>query len=318
MDLSDLQNNVPSTELSNQKRKANDSMNDGISKKSRFMATYRHQNFPFRDSLINYITKNPSSAKVYQKMVKCCKYFFIKNPILVAENLCYHNKKWNITLGKETLGLISSKLWITNAFSINCIPIKNSNLVSSIFPKLYQCGAKKLNLCDQIFSFKDFCFLSSNVEELQLYHVIVKNDDGSIVPFEKLFEVIPKIKVIFFVCDTSLPQNITSKTFNELLKIPHFLKLKVFRMENIPETFDLDAFYGYMKKNKLTKFNLKFDSSISNAHKNRLEGIIDEIIGELEHDYMPPLIHYSGYNELKYLVFCVFVYANYALLEMSS
>uniref|UniRef100_A0A914PV68 Uncharacterized protein n=1 Tax=Panagrolaimus davidi TaxID=227884 RepID=A0A914PV68_9BILA len=52
-----------------------------------FHGPYIRQNWPFRDSLINYITKNPSNAKAWQKLIQPCKYFFAKNSIFVIDKL---------------------------------------------------------------------------------------------------------------------------------------------------------------------------------------------------------------------------------------
>uniref|UniRef100_A0A914PLH5 Uncharacterized protein n=1 Tax=Panagrolaimus davidi TaxID=227884 RepID=A0A914PLH5_9BILA len=86
----------------------------------------------------------------------------------------------------------------------------------------------------------------------------------------------------------------------ELLQIPHFATLDVFEMENIPESFDLDTFYSYMKQNKRTKFSLSFDNSISAAYINQLEAIFNEIYESQLYDYKRYLIRYPGVDNRKY------------------
>uniref|UniRef100_A0A914PBQ5 Uncharacterized protein n=1 Tax=Panagrolaimus davidi TaxID=227884 RepID=A0A914PBQ5_9BILA len=81
--------------------KSNGAENGGMivrnSKRAKFMATYRHQNFSMPDSFVFYIAKNPKTWKLYQKMVKTCKYFFVKNPILVIDkHLNYYDSQWTI------------------------------------------------------------------------------------------------------------------------------------------------------------------------------------------------------------------------------
>uniref|UniRef100_A0AC34FHX2 Uncharacterized protein n=1 Tax=Panagrolaimus sp. ES5 TaxID=591445 RepID=A0AC34FHX2_9BILA len=164
---------------------------------------------------------------------------------------------------------ITSKLWITLLLGAGVKTPDKPNLVSSLIPKLHQCDARHLYLCGQTFSFKDFYFLSSNVKKLNLYHVACKNDDGSDVAFEKLVEACLKVKEISF----------------------------------IPEAFDLDAFYGYMKKNVLTEVDLKFGGSLSDAYKARLDIIIDEIFAENKYieteKYKPPIIYISELDRYK-------------------
>uniref|UniRef100_A0A914Q512 Uncharacterized protein n=1 Tax=Panagrolaimus davidi TaxID=227884 RepID=A0A914Q512_9BILA len=102
----------------------------------------------------------------------------------------------------------------------------------------------------------------------------------------------------------SSPTNITFKTVKELLKLPHFLTLDSFHISDIPDKFDIESFYIYMKKNKQTKVYLNFDDSISEAYKIRLEDIIQEIIATEKHDYAPPFIMFLGQiegNEIEML-----------------
>uniref|UniRef100_A0A914P6Z4 Uncharacterized protein n=1 Tax=Panagrolaimus davidi TaxID=227884 RepID=A0A914P6Z4_9BILA len=167
-------------------------------KQLHFHGPYIRQNWPFRDSLINYTTKTPSNSKAWQKLIKSCKYVFAKNPILVIENLWWDEEDWyassNNDAGPVDFTKISSKLWITDKFNATCAPPEN---VSLIIPKIYKCDAKYLSLMNDVISYKDFLFLSSNVEDTVLRENIVKNSDGSIVSLEKLIAVLPKIKSIF-------------------------------------------------------------------------------------------------------------------------
>uniref|UniRef100_A0A914QHM0 Uncharacterized protein n=1 Tax=Panagrolaimus davidi TaxID=227884 RepID=A0A914QHM0_9BILA len=184
---------------------------------------------------------------------------------------------------------ISCKFWITQFISAKYSD--NKNIISSIIPKIYKCDAKMLCLDNQIFSYNDFAFLVSNAEDINFKAVTVMNENDLIVPFEKVFEAIPKIKYIYY--DTNL-SNITPKTVKKLLKLPNFLQIEMFHLINIPETFDIETFYNYMKKNKNTHFQLDFGILISEAYENRLEEIIDELIEAENQDYKIPLILFFG------------------------
>uniref|UniRef100_A0AC34F8U1 Uncharacterized protein n=1 Tax=Panagrolaimus sp. ES5 TaxID=591445 RepID=A0AC34F8U1_9BILA len=271
-------------------------------KKIYFTGPYRRQEWSLPDSIMYYMAMNPKSAAVYQKFVKSCKYFYIKNPILVASCLMYKKEKWQISCGKQTIDMsnVTPKLWITNDLNVSHYASVNPNLVSPIIQNIYKCDARLVFLRDQVISFGDFCFLTSNIEEFYFYNTFVKDVDGSIMEFEKLFHILSKAQSVTFNWKHSLIPKITSKTFDELLKIPHFATLKYLSLVNIPETFDLDAFYGYMKKNKLTTLKMYFSGAISEAYKNRIEEIIDEIISTKNHEYKVPLIRYSGIDHQKY------------------
>uniref|UniRef100_A0AC35FWN9 Uncharacterized protein n=1 Tax=Panagrolaimus sp. PS1159 TaxID=55785 RepID=A0AC35FWN9_9BILA len=138
---------------------------------------------------------------------------------------------------------------------------------------------------------------TKTAEDITFETVTVKDFNDSIVLFEKIFEAFFNAKIFNFYSNSF--QNFTSKTFNELLKIPHFSKLQSMNLTNIPEVFDIEAFYVYMKKSKTTKFLLQFDNLISEAYKNRLEEIIDEILSTKVINYKPPFIHFEGLDREK-------------------
>uniref|UniRef100_A0A914PVU4 Uncharacterized protein n=1 Tax=Panagrolaimus davidi TaxID=227884 RepID=A0A914PVU4_9BILA len=266
--------------------------------RGQFYSTYRHQNFAFQGSIMYYIAKNPKSVKLYQKLVQSCKYFFRMNPILINEYICVLNyKSIGLKAVKEDgwkildINNISSKCWITKGcygFTGN-----NHHLVSSLIPKLYKCDAKRLDLGDQIITFDELMFLASNAEEIDLDGVVVKYEDGSLVPLEKVVEALPKIKTIRYSCTPSSP-SVTGKTFKELMKIPHFMTLDYLKLWNVPEEFDLESFHIYMKKNERTEVKLKFGFPLSDEYIIRLYSIIDDIIATQNHDYKPPWIKFDG------------------------
>uniref|UniRef100_A0A914QA01 Uncharacterized protein n=1 Tax=Panagrolaimus davidi TaxID=227884 RepID=A0A914QA01_9BILA len=184
----------------------------------------------------------------------------------------------------------------------------NPNCVSSIIPQIYRCDAIFLHLYGQILSYNEFLFLSKNVEVLHLDFsgthenkngTIVKNEDSTIVPLEKLVKTLVKLKQIMGDIDPSR-SCITLNTVKELLEIPYFLKLYEFVFADLPEVFDIDTFFIYLKTNRHTKFHLHFAASISEEYKIRLEKIVDEILQTKYDDFKPPLINFDGLAAEKY------------------
>uniref|UniRef100_A0A914QGE4 DUF38 domain-containing protein n=1 Tax=Panagrolaimus davidi TaxID=227884 RepID=A0A914QGE4_9BILA len=192
---------------------------------------------------------NPLSAKVYLKMIQTCKYFFAKNPILVVERLLmFSDQDLRVEhLGNNNLVDISSvahKFWIIRKFSnYFCDPV--SNFVSFVIPRFYQCDAKFLLLQKQILTLNEFLFLSSNVEDITLNCTTIKNEDDTVIAFEEIVKVIPKVKHIIF--HENVPHKITKNTMKELLKIPHFSKIDKICFYDITEDFDIETFYTYFK-----------------------------------------------------------------------
>uniref|UniRef100_A0A914PZV4 Maturase K n=1 Tax=Panagrolaimus davidi TaxID=227884 RepID=A0A914PZV4_9BILA len=158
-----------------------------------FSGPYRHQNWSFKNSYIDYILKHPSSVKVWRKMVQSCKYFFAKNSIVAFEQLFCRNEKWRVYLRNQTLKDIRYtsnplKFWITaNIELANCS-------VPPLISRIYKLNARFSDFSEQMLSYNEFLYFSANVAYLGFYNTIVKNDDGSIVPFEKLVEGLPKLK----------------------------------------------------------------------------------------------------------------------------
>uniref|UniRef100_A0A914YFQ6 Uncharacterized protein n=1 Tax=Panagrolaimus superbus TaxID=310955 RepID=A0A914YFQ6_9BILA len=193
---------------------------------------------------------------------------------------------------------LSSKLWITGALTVYPKNAGNDSVASSIVPKIYRCDLKRLNLYDQVISLKERIFLCSYVKDLILNQVTVKYDNGTVVAFEKLIEQFPQLNVFEFTFTTP-SNNISKNTFKELWKISYLSNYHCFYLYNIPENFEIDSFYSYMKKNKNTRVSLEFSDQISEEYKARLEAIVDEIIETQNHEYKPPYIKFPGMNGEK-------------------
>uniref|UniRef100_A0AC35GF74 Uncharacterized protein n=1 Tax=Panagrolaimus sp. PS1159 TaxID=55785 RepID=A0AC35GF74_9BILA len=282
-----------------------------------FRSTYRLQAFPFRDTLIRYITNNPVSSKVYQKMIQSCKHFFIKNPIIVVKTLYFslQYKGW-FTHGSRPsknhpngipvyLNEITSKIWIADSLNV-CWPTPNWSVVTSFMPKIYQCDAADIFIYGQMFSFNDLMVIASKCEMVYLSNVVIMNNDEKVpeteedqfyfetaVSLEALIKALTNVKTFIY----DLPKNslniITTKTAEELLKISNFLSLEKFQIREIPETFNLISFYGHIKENKKTKIDLHFSRQISDEYKTRLQTIVDEILQTEIRDYKVPSIYFQ-------------------------
>uniref|UniRef100_A0AC35F4X0 Uncharacterized protein n=1 Tax=Panagrolaimus sp. PS1159 TaxID=55785 RepID=A0AC35F4X0_9BILA len=155
------------------------------------------QNWSLPKSIIDYITDYPSNSEVYQNMIKCCKYFFAKNPILVFSNLYYNLGEWTTERAGKNLELnnISCKFWITKVFEVfTYMSDINDKTASTVISRIYQCNVTDLLLNNQMISADELKIISSKVEYLHFYGVNVMDHDGSVFALEKLFKLFPKIK----------------------------------------------------------------------------------------------------------------------------
>uniref|UniRef100_A0AC35FD13 Uncharacterized protein n=1 Tax=Panagrolaimus sp. PS1159 TaxID=55785 RepID=A0AC35FD13_9BILA len=168
-------------------------------KRLHFDGQFCRQNWSLSYLVIDYITNTQTSAKAWTKLIQSCKNFFAKNQIFVIEKLCLtFDSKLKLSMNEFEKSFdfakVPCKFWITDIFHFPFVTTQNK--ISSIIPKNYRCDVKVLRLFHQTISFDAFLFLSSNVEIIKLDFVTVKNENGSIVPFEKLVEILPKIKEI--------------------------------------------------------------------------------------------------------------------------
>uniref|UniRef100_A0A914Z8S4 Uncharacterized protein n=1 Tax=Panagrolaimus superbus TaxID=310955 RepID=A0A914Z8S4_9BILA len=168
------------------------------------------QAFSFRSPIMNYIYDNPSSPEVYQKLIRSCKIFYLKNPILVIQNLSYiHGKGWRYCIEDECLGncakckeikmeSIQGKIWLAKTFRVCTCPFtdEHSNLASTFIPKIYRYNANELIIYQQKLSYNDLKFLSTGVKECFLSCFVVKYDNGEKVSHEDIIK--------FFSSDTKI------------------------------------------------------------------------------------------------------------------
>ena len=220
------------------------------------------QQFSLPEALIYYIAKNPLSPKLYNKLIKCCKYFWLKHPVLPLNGLYRYDYggfwktyKLNGFQGFQMLKLenFQEKLWIHQEMSV--CDHRNRLMASFLIPKIYRCDLNELRLLDQTLSFDELQKLTSSdsMEILCISRTVVKNDDGSIIPIEKLIEVLPKLQLFIYdnVPGEDGLRTITSETAANLNAIPHFPKIESITIKKIPESFDFDAFFAAPKVSKL-------------------------------------------------------------------
>uniref|UniRef100_A0A914Q6B4 Uncharacterized protein n=1 Tax=Panagrolaimus davidi TaxID=227884 RepID=A0A914Q6B4_9BILA len=138
---------------SNRKRKANDSI---MIQSKRFCSTYNaRQNWSLPNSIIYYISKNPSTSKSFQKLIQSCKYFFIKNPIIIVPE--FHVTQFS--------NEITCNIWITESLGI----ITDSPVSIN---KIYQCDATSITISGQRLSINELIAFASKSEMLHLSNAV--------------------------------------------------------------------------------------------------------------------------------------------------
>ena len=144
---------------------------------------HRHQCFPFRNSLTNYIFKN-LNINLKEKLSQTCKLLFFYYPFdcIVEEvilgirvHLKSHEqtpKRWVSCLTSHQLNKWRKNIWLTENLGIY-----STDFPISLTPVIARCTAKDLDFhCD--LSIKDFELLTEAGTVEQLYLRRVGNEKG--------------------------------------------------------------------------------------------------------------------------------------------
>uniref|UniRef100_A0A914QU16 Uncharacterized protein n=1 Tax=Panagrolaimus davidi TaxID=227884 RepID=A0A914QU16_9BILA len=271
---------------------------------SEFRFSCFRQYFSIPEPIIFYAAKNPTSMKLYQKLIESCKYFFIKNPILNFHSLkicgnewkvCKYNCydcRWAETFCLNDIEKIQSKISVQ--YTLKIVSRTSPNCASSMISKMKECNPVNLKLSYQNISFNEFLVFSKTLQACILYETKIIYENGKEVPCENLISNLPKA----FHFDLTLREDSFSdfsNTANELLKIPHFKNLYSLNLSGISGDFDIDTFFDYLKENKTTRMFLEFNHWTSSEYENKLQMIADEIIDDFNPEtYKPPYIEFCG------------------------
>uniref|UniRef100_A0A914QBV6 Uncharacterized protein n=1 Tax=Panagrolaimus davidi TaxID=227884 RepID=A0A914QBV6_9BILA len=259
------------------------------------------QNWLLPDNIIYYISKNPTSPKVYQKLVQICKFFFEKNPIIIIPYLYRweNSTKWYISqngrnrLIEIDLNTISTKIWITQEILIN----KHiENCIATIVQKNFRFEILHLRVFDNDIIFDDLKVLASSAKRVSLHRNSIKYKNGTTVMFDKILELFPSnIKYFCFRFRNDVSM-INASTMKNILKLQNLENLKCFYLHDCPDTLSVEDLSAFIKKFGNAKVRLDFASNISEEYKEQLDSLIDEII---ESDVPNRVIKYDGQDEDK-------------------
>uniref|UniRef100_A0A914NZ64 Uncharacterized protein n=1 Tax=Panagrolaimus davidi TaxID=227884 RepID=A0A914NZ64_9BILA len=183
--------------LSNRKRKAaQEELSIVLSKKARFYSSFFRQSFSLPNTIILYICKNPKSAAIYQKLIKTCKFFFTKNPVLIIQSLWYSNDRWEVCNKLFGFKNLTCKLWITEELFVDLYEAKCAprSILSSIIPQIFRCDVQNLTIMNQDIALNDLSLLLSSAEYIAFVDVIVKDENNSVVGVENIIEAAKNAK----------------------------------------------------------------------------------------------------------------------------
>uniref|UniRef100_A0A914YBT7 Uncharacterized protein n=1 Tax=Panagrolaimus superbus TaxID=310955 RepID=A0A914YBT7_9BILA len=156
------------------------------------------QHFSIVYDIIEYMIKNPSSGKVWKKLIKTCKFFYFKNPVLpvgALDVICDMKCRADGECFDTTLSF--PNLWIFDSLKANNDSVQTIiyDCVQLIVPKILKFELRILNVKAQELTWSDYQKLTSSgtIKEINLRDCRICNSEGRI---EKLFENLPNLEVI--------------------------------------------------------------------------------------------------------------------------
>ena len=157
------------------------------------------QQFSLPAFIVYYMSKNPTTPEVYEKLIRTCKYFYSKNPIIVAEfikiskdyfriRVTYVSKTYPII---SNLNQISCKFWITGEVSVDGSLSFAIDILREKMFKLTKLSFWDMHVpIDTVSSIK----VVKLMKELKLVGSVPEFADGTLMPCEKVFESFPNLE----------------------------------------------------------------------------------------------------------------------------
>ena len=159
------------------------------------------QRFSIPQSILYYVTKDPTSPSLYQKFIQSCKYFYAKNPILVVDEIRLVDSTVKIYQGDDTEDLppyfilkphqILCKLWVTLRAEVgNLTDAATEILLQKIFRVNKFWFYSVVIRLDSILHPKTI----QSVKKVDFCNTIPEFADETPMPVENVFEFFPNLE----------------------------------------------------------------------------------------------------------------------------
>ena len=164
-----------------------------IGRKCDFEKLYS-QSFSIPSSIIYYITKNPVSPSTYEKLIRSCKHFFAKNPIIVVDGIRF-SRDDGFSVSKnlavksyKSLNQVLCKFWV-DSLAIQKCPINLNHRIFRVNELYLNNDSVILEqiLCPEVIE---------AIRKIKFRNTISKHADGSTMSIENLLEFFPNLESI--------------------------------------------------------------------------------------------------------------------------
>ena len=156
------------------------------------------QRFSIPPSFIYYMAKNPTSPCTYRRMVRTCKFFYSKNPVLVVDDIEFFKFDFSICRNRKAKSYynlaatqISCKFWVSRKANIFYLtPVAFTILRDKMFRiKGLYLGPDSVVL-DNILRPE----IARFIKDVRFCKTILENADGTLMSLERIFEYFANLK----------------------------------------------------------------------------------------------------------------------------
>ena len=161
------------------------------------------QNFSIPKTIIHYILENPQKypPKLFYKLYFCCKMFYPKLKIIPIYYINVQGSDLEIPYNEESIRIPITRLSTLNfklfIFCQLCTLGTNSvDTISYLFSQVWKWNLTVFSVKNQRLTLNEFKILVQNAREFYGTNLVVKNSEGSILPFEDLLSYAPNARHI--------------------------------------------------------------------------------------------------------------------------
>ena len=160
------------------------------------------QRFSLPQSIIFYMAKNPKSGIGLKKLIETCKYFYLKNPVIVAEGIEIYESFYVFKFPKGChsrsatyLNQLPCKFSLTESLEVRCW-----STFDVLYPKLVHCPSLKTTMSEDEFIPFEGLKKAGKMKDLRgvfiYFHTgaLIKYPNGSVTPDEAVFQLFPTIE----------------------------------------------------------------------------------------------------------------------------
>uniref|UniRef100_A0AC35F8H6 Uncharacterized protein n=1 Tax=Panagrolaimus sp. PS1159 TaxID=55785 RepID=A0AC35F8H6_9BILA len=264
------------------------------------------QDFPYPDSIMQYIKNARTTPKFYTRLLKSCKFFYSKKNLTVPFKQYYNTSNGFVetkVFGSQRVifnqfEIIPNNLWMLGKIKIHDI---QRDFASNFFQKISISAIKRLKLMNQTITLDELQFITSDkLELINFNRVTILDKNKSLVPLENVVETFINTIEITIGLDETCFKSVVAKTASNIAKLVCASKLKMFVLNDLPDTFNFDEFSKFVPHLQNTCINLSFSSSISEKYIKKLDAYIDDSLKTGVTEVVPLYIIYPNQSNERY------------------